>query len=167
MSFTLSSSSESEDDDDRPVSRIRNTEFFQQIYNGMYDTQLCEWPNELRCNCQFAGHAQANHSTAPPQVNGCANSSMADVSHQMNGSRILDSSAILNTTPEEEIVLIKVGDKYQRARVIANTELLQSAGTSEQRPVVSKMKNTNTTILTFNISRAHGQHSSVIVIACT
>lgn len=141
MSFTLSSSSESEDDDDRPVSHIRNTEFFQQIYNGMYDAQLCEWPNELCCNCQFAGHSQANQSMAPPHVNGCANSSMiADVSNQMNGSRILDSSAILNTTPEEEIVLIKVGDKYQRARVIANTELLQSAGTSEQRPVVSKKK---------------------------
>lgn len=147
MSFAFSSSSDSEDDDDRPVSYARNTEFIDQICRGTYESQYCEWPNELHCKCNFAGQQHANHSMAqPPHVNGFANSSMFDTSHQqqMNGSRILDSSAILNTTQEEDFVLVKVGDKFQKVRVVTDTEILQSAGTSEQRPVVSRQKKTHT-----------------------
>lgn len=146
MSFAFSSSSDSEDDDDRPVSYARNTEFIDQICRGTYESQYCEWPNELHCKCNFAGQQHANHSMAqPPHVNGFANSSMFDTSHQqqMNGSRILDSSAILNTTQEEDFVLVKVGDKFQKVRVVTDTEILQSAGTSEQRPVVSRQKKTH------------------------
>lgn len=140
MSFTLSSSSESEDDDDRPVTHVRSTEFIQQMCEGIYNAQFCpNWPNELHCQCHFPGHSQSS-APPPPLANGCGNSSMADASHLMNGSRILDSSAILNTTPEEEFVLIKVGDKYQQVRVIPSNAVLPSASAPEQRPMVSQKR---------------------------
>lgn len=140
MSFALSSSSESEDDNDRftcsLVSHAKNTEFIQQFKSGSLNDPAEYWPNELHNN----NHPHANHSMSM-HADECANVSIASTSHQMNGSRILDSSAILNTTPEDDIVLIKVGDKYRQVRVIPTTELLQSAGTPDQRPLVSKKNN--------------------------
>lgn len=161
MSFAFSSSSDSEDDDDRPVSYAKNTEFIAQICNGRYEAQDSEWPNELQCKCHFAGHAK--QSTAP-LTNGFANSSMFDTSHQqMNGSRILDSSAILNTTQEEEFVLIKVGDKFQRVRVVTDTEILQSA-VPEQRPVVSRMKHTHEYHYLFILYQACAHNSGIMAL---
>lgn len=146
MSFTLSSSSESEDDDDRItcslVSLPRNTEFIRQFKGGSYNAHAADnWPNELHNGNHHHHHANpphANHSSmSSPLVNGFGNFSITNDSHQLNGPRILDSSAILNTTPEDDIVLIQVGDKYRQVRVIKNTKLIQSAGTPEQRPLVS------------------------------
>lgn len=141
MSFALSSSSESEDDDDRIssclVSLARSTEFFRQFKSGRYNEQTEEnWPDELP-NSNHP-HSNANNSMST-LVNG----------HQLNGSRILDSSAILNITPEDEFVLIPVGDnKYRQVRVVQNTELVRSAATPQQNPMVSvslyfHMYNTN------------------------
>lgn len=148
MSFAFSSSSESEDDDDRPVTYAGNTEFIWQMKNEPYNIQFCAWPNELHCNCHIRSEqSHANQSmVAPPPppptpyVNGFGNSSMADASHsQMNGSRVLDDS-ILNTTPEEEITLIKVGGKFKRVRIITDNDLLPSTDTPEYRPMVSRKK---------------------------
>lgn len=85
------------------------------MYSGFSSSApFCSTTNELR-------HSHANQSMAL----------------QMNGSRILDSGDILNTTHEREYDLIKVGDKY-RLRLVANTGFTQSAGALEQRPVVSR-----------------------------
>lgn len=135
------SSSDSEDDDDRPVSRVRTTEFIQQMCDGIYNAQLCQnWPNELHCQWHFLGYSHANQSSASPLTSGRGTSSVADVSHPTNGSRTLDSSTILNTAPEEEFVLIKVGDKYQQVRLIQSNAVLPSVDACVLRPMVCQKR---------------------------
>lgn len=143
MSFTLSSSSsESEDDDDRPMSRILSTAFYHQFTNGTYHAYQECWPNALHpnnYNHQFVGHPHANHSMTS-HMNGFGNdSTINDTSQLFNGSRILDSSAILNETPVD-YVLIKEGDKYRQVRVISPAALVQSHATPDQSLVSVKHK---------------------------
>lgn len=123
MDFAFSSSSESDDDEDRPVSLFRHTEFYWQFQNGSHDAYGEPWPEQLpyynnHLNEKPQEQPHANH---PMQMqNGCDNSSFADTSRPLNGSRLLDISAISHS---EEFVLVKHGDKYVSMRVLSPTKV--------------------------------------------
>lgn len=131
----LSSSSDSDSDDDRPITKLKtNTEFYRQFQNGYFGPNWTNETNEIHTN-----HVHTNHSY-PLSPNVMQNESIpantSCPSFNGNESRILSPSLILNTTPEN-IVLIQEGDKFRPVRVITTTQLLSSKTSPEPKVKVN------------------------------
>lgn len=120
----FSSSSESDSDEDRPVSKIRTDSVFYQQY--LRDDYSDDWPIELR-----GGHHTNNHRFANVQANSSIlldfneqpNTSFANLSRiaDMDNSRVGSPDDIM---PVEDFVLINEGGRFRPVRVISKTELL-------------------------------------------
>lgn len=132
----FSSSSES-DDDERPISKLRNdTEFYRGYYQGDYG---CDWPNELQpkrrenlanssilyqndvANSSFANTSIANTSFV--------NTSFANISRiapDDTATRIVSPKSILNKTPDDIVLVDEGGGRYRPVRVISKNEILST-----------------------------------------
>lgn len=137
----FSSSSESDSDDDRPVSKIRmDTLFFQQFQQ--HGQTGDDWPIELSAQSSHNHHRIANmqaNSSILMDVNGHANTSFANLSRiaGLDDSRIVSPANIL---PADDIVLINDGGKFRPIRVISKTEILPPRKTPDGKSNVSTLQ---------------------------
>ncbi|XP_055318277.1 uncharacterized protein LOC129576740 isoform X2 [Sitodiplosis mosellana] len=139
MNWGFSSSSESDSDEDRPVSKFRtDTLFYQQYQRGEYGD---DWPIELLGHT--SNHRLPNNHLANSSIlfegNGHANTSFANLSRivGLDESRILSPASIL---PADDIVFVNDGGKYRPIRVISKTEILPPRKTPDDKAQAKKLK---------------------------
>lgn len=136
----FSSSSESDSDDDRPVSKIRiDTLFFQQFQHGQTGD---DWPIEILAHSSHDHHKITNmqaNSSILMDVNGHANTSFANLSRivGLDDTRVVSPANIL---PADDIVLINDGGKFRPIRVISKTEILPPRKTPDGKSNVSTLQ---------------------------
>ncbi|XP_031638528.1 uncharacterized protein LOC116350755 [Contarinia nasturtii] len=129
------SSSSSDSDDDRPVSKFRTeTLFYKQYYRGEYGD---DWPDHLHHVENHTQNVQANSSVLIDN-NDQQSTSFANISRigLDDSHRVLSPSSLLTNTVED-IVLINEGGKYRPIRVISQREILPVRKSPE---VKSKVK---------------------------
>lgn len=138
QTWSISSSSEDESDEDRPVSKIK-APFYRHFQNDELGTN---WPPTLQ-NCT-------------------ASTSRINQTHQQNGnshdasSRSLNSSIILppDTNIEEDVVLVpQSGGTYCAFRVIPESKIKTPHKTPDAKHTVSKNKMNTKTSLPYQITQ--------------
>lgn len=133
----FSSSSESDSDDDRPMSKLRtDTPFFQQYQRGEYGE---DWPPEFRGF--YLGNQQTArlaNSSLLVDGNGNGNTSFANLSRivDLDESRVVSPASIL---PADDIVLINEGGRFRPIRVISKAAIVPIRKTPEGKPNVRKI----------------------------
>lgn len=133
--WTLSSSSGSESDDDRPISAFRtDSQYYQHFQNGDYGEN---WP----CHILDPNNQHTTNGFANSSIIGDANTSLpnghasfAEISHiyPTETPRIVSPSIILGDAPHD-IVLIDEGGKFRPMRVITKEKLLAPRKTPERK----------------------------------
>lgn len=120
----FSSSSGSDSDDDRPITKFRrNTQFYQQYQNREFGSN---WPHDLPGPSVIPHHLTNGHALNSSVLNGSnGHISINDVSRipRLDESRILSPTSIIENATEE-FVLIKENGKYRPIRIIDNGEIL-------------------------------------------
>lgn len=128
MAWDLSESSESDCDDERPITKLKtNSFFYRQFQDGDFGP---DWPDEFSAHPNQ--HHVLNHSIVDGQLNATANDSIfGNVSRisDPNESRILSPGLILDSTPD--FVLVPEGDKFRPVRVVTNSNLLMPRRTPD------------------------------------
>lgn len=134
----FSSSSDSESDEDRPVSAIRTDGYYRHFQNGDYGAN---WPHHiLDPNNLNITNGFANSSIIGDPNGSLPNghASFADISHvqPIDNARIVSPSTILGSAPDD-IVLINEGGKFRPIRVITAEKLLAPRKTPDKKEFVS------------------------------
>lgn len=121
MAWGLSESSESDSDDERPITKFKtNSLFYSHFKNGEYGPN---WPDDL--SAYPNQHHVLNNSIVDGATNATEDDSiLADVSRisDANESRILSPGQILNSS--SDFVLVREGDKFRPVRVVTDSNLL-------------------------------------------